>query len=639
MNTPLPIDAWVALGVLMAWIGWFGVASVVLNGLRLITASPGLDRVRVHRAILVGGITAAVGLIFGGFLPKGLAPTGGPEIRIPLLWVVTSYTGWFVLLGVVMALIRAIQAGSAIRREDSAVSWKGVAGWLAFSAVSLLMFLETVQITWPWIGVALIVIAGMLYLEKHIAQVVTYIVGGVGVIITLAGIGSLGNVHFTPSDNTVQMFRGSLTLSMTNLVTIICLALVAFLAMAFLERSRRTRQWMTSFATYAALTTGTLIFGIPFAWLLVTSFKEDKDIASTEGLQWTPHVYVKGTYMDPKERHFAATFEGKSVDAILQGKPSGDKLPLEVYSPYALRGRTFEVPQSQATEVPREVPIATSTYQGQAVQGMVVEEMDNGNRRVQITEPESLKGKEFVALRKDAPDLRVVGLKTRNYRDALDYLPPETNRGLLYVKNTLFLVLMSVIGTVLSSTMVGYAFARLRFPGKPLLFNVLLSTMMLPAAVTMLPSFLIWKNLGAYDTLYPLWVGAFFGSAFNVFLIQQFFKTIPMELEEAAKIDGCTFFQTLMRVMVPQIRPVLVAVSVFTVKGVWDNFMGPLIYLNTPEKMPISYAVQLFQGDRGSEFGLMMAFSTMATLPMVVLFFFAQRYFIEGVTLSGLGGR
>jgi multiple sugar transport system permease protein len=196
-----------------------------------------------------------------------------------------------------------------------------------------------------------------------------------------------------------------------------------------------------------------------------------------------------------------------------------------------------------------------------------------------------------------------------------------------------------VVGSVLSACVVGYGFSRLRFPGRGFLFALMLSTMMLPAAVTMLPTFLIFRSLGWIDTLYPLWVPAFFGAAFNVFLLRQFFRTVPMELEDAAKIDGCGYLRTLFQVMVPQITPVLACIAIWTFMGQWNNFMGPLIYVSTPEKMPVAYALQMFQGERGGEFALMMSFATLATLPTLVLFFFAQRYFIEGVQLSGLGGK
>ena len=197
---------------------------------------------------------------------------------------------------------------------------------------------------------------------------------------------------------------------------------------------------------------------------------------------------------------------------------------------------------------------------------------------------------------------------------------------------------MSVVGTLVSCTVVAYGFARLRFPGRDFLFGVLLATMMLPGAVTMLPSFLIFRQLGWVDSLTPIWAPAFFGSAFNIFLLRQFFLTLPQELEDAAKIDGCGYLQTLVRVMAPLIKPALVVVSIWTFIGAWNNFMGPLIYVNSTEKMTIAYAMQLFSGDKVNQPGLLMAFATMALAPVVLLFFFAQRAFVEGIALTGRTG-
>ncbi|MBC8139577.1 MAG: carbohydrate ABC transporter permease, partial [Fibrella sp.] len=222
---------------------------------------------------------------------------------------------------------------------------------------------------------------------------------------------------------------------------------------------------------------------------------------------------------------------------------------------------------------------------------------------------------------------------------ALAFLPAETQYGLVFLRNTLFLTLMTVIGTVLSSSVVAYSFARLNWPGKEIWFGVLLATMMIPGAVTMMPQFLIFRSLGWYDTLNPLWVPAFFGSAFNIFLLRQFFMSIPGELEDAAKIDGCGPFGIYWRVMLPLVKPALAAISIMGVLGAWNNFQGPLIYLSSPDKMPLAYALQLYQTQHGGEPGLMMAASTMVVMPIIVLFFFTQRYFIEGVSLSGMGGR
>ena len=163
--------------------------------------------------------------------------------------------------------------------------------------------------------------------------------------------------------------------------------------------------------------------------------------------------------------------------------------------------------------------------------------------------------------------------------------------------------------------------------------------MMIPGAVTMMPQFLIYRYLGWYDTLLPLVVPAFFGSAFNIFLLRQFFMSIPKELEDAAKIDGCGPFGIYWMVMMPLVKPALAAISIMSILGSWNNFQGPLIYLSSPEKMPLAYALQLYQTAHGGEPGLLMAASTLVVLPIIVLFFFTQRYFIEGVSLTGLGGR
>ena len=227
----------------------------------------------------------------------------------------------------------------------------------------------------------------------------------------------------------------------------------------------------------------------------------------------------------------------------------------------------------------------------------------------------------------------------RNYPDALNFLPRDSDFGLLNLVNTLIIAVMSVLGTVLSSSLVAYGFARLRWPGRDWLFGVLLATMMLPDAVTMMPRFLIFRELHWIDTLYPLWVPSFFASAFNVFLLRQFFMGIPQELEDAAKIDGCGPFGTWWRVMLPLVKPALAAVTIMTFLGAWKDFLGPLIYISSPEKMPLSYVLQLYNASHGGEPGLLMAATTLVVLPVVVLFFFTQRYFIEGVSLSGLGGR
>jgi len=227
----------------------------------------------------------------------------------------------------------------------------------------------------------------------------------------------------------------------------------------------------------------------------------------------------------------------------------------------------------------------------------------------------------------------------KNYPDALAFLPKSSLYGLINVRNTLIIAIMSVIGTVLSSSLVAYGFARLRWPGKDWVFGLVLATMMLPDAVTMMPRFLIFRELHWIDTLSPLWVPSFFASAFNVFLLRQFFLGIPKELEDAAKIDGCGYFGTWWRIMIPMVKTPIAAVTIMSFLASWKDFLGPLIYISSPEKMPLSYLLQLYNSSHGGEPQYLMAVTTLVILPVVVLFFFTQRYFVEGVSLSGLGGR
>ncbi|HTL30241.1 MAG TPA: carbohydrate ABC transporter permease [Tepidisphaeraceae bacterium] len=205
-----------------------------------------------------------------------------------------------------------------------------------------------------------------------------------------------------------------------------------------------------------------------------------------------------------------------------------------------------------------------------------------------------------------------------------------------YVFNSAYLVVLTVIGQVLSCSMVAYAFARLNWPGRNALFVVLLATMMLPGQVTMVPVFVVFKHLGLYNTLAALWAPSFLGSAFFIFMLRQFMKTIPPELEDAAKIDGCGFFGIYWRIILPLMKPALAAVAIFTFMSTWNDFMGPLIYINDQRLYPLSLGLFEFRTEHGADYGMLMAASTLMTLPVVALFFLAQRYFIEGVTLTGM---
>lgn len=221
----------------------------------------------------------------------------------------------------------------------------------------------------------------------------------------------------------------------------------------------------------------------------------------------------------------------------------------------------------------------------------------------------------------------------RNYTRMIDYLPFG-----LFLKNTLYVTVMNVVGTLISSSMVAYGFARLRFPGRDLLFGILLATMMLPSQVTMIPVYLIFRNLDWVDTLKPLYVRSWFGIPFQIFLLRQFMMTIPAELEDAAKLDGCGYAGIFVRIMLPLIKPALATCAVMRAMNSWNDFVDPLIYINSVDKMTLSLGLKLFQSVSGTEWGMMMAASTLMVLPIVVLFFFAQQFFIQGITVTGMKG-
>ena len=221
----------------------------------------------------------------------------------------------------------------------------------------------------------------------------------------------------------------------------------------------------------------------------------------------------------------------------------------------------------------------------------------------------------------------------RNYRGALDYIPFWR-----YTATSVFLVLLNIVCTVFSCSIVAFAFARLQWPGRNISFGLMLATMMIPSQVTMIPYFLIVKSLGWYNTLTPLWVMSLTGNAFNIFLLRQFMKGIPRDLEDAARIDGCNSWQVYWNVIMPLIKPTLACIAIFTFMGVWNDFMGPLIYLSDQRLYPLSLGLYAFNVQSGANFGMMMAGSLLMTLPVILIFFFAQKYFIQGVTLTGMKG-
>jgi multiple sugar transport system permease protein len=234
------------------------------------------------------------------------------------------------------------------------------------------------------------------------------------------------------------------------------------------------------------------------------------------------------------------------------------------------------------------------------------------------------------------PQLIPNPFRPQNYVDALTYKPFG-----VYLRNTAFLVLMNELAILLTASFCAYGFARMRFPGRDFWFVLVLATMMVPYVVMMVPLFVIFSRLRWINTFLPLTVPLFFGGgAFNIFLLRQFFRTIPEELADAARIDGCNEFTIYARIMMPLAKPALTTVAIFTFLGTWNDFTGPLLYINSPQRFTLAIGLANFRGTMfsRSRWDLLMAFSTAMTLPVLVVFLLAQRYFVQGVVLTGLKG-
>jgi multiple sugar transport system permease protein len=220
-----------------------------------------------------------------------------------------------------------------------------------------------------------------------------------------------------------------------------------------------------------------------------------------------------------------------------------------------------------------------------------------------------------------------------NYRDVFRYAPVLT-----WLRNSLLVAVLGATTVAFSSALVAYGFARLRFRGRNQLFGLVIATYMIPGAVTMVPTFLIWNELGLVGTLYPLWLGNIFGSAFYIFMMRQFLLRIPQDLIDAARVDGASFLRIFISIMLPLVKPAMAAVAIFEFQAKWKDFMVPLIYLNDPRKYTMSLGLGSFKSDYETQWALWMAASVIFTVPMVVLFFIAQRYFIEGISGTGIKG-
>lgn len=238
-----------------------------------------------------------------------------------------------------------------------------------------------------------------------------------------------------------------------------------------------------------------------------------------------------------------------------------------------------------------------------------------------------------VEIFKVPPTLFPLDPQWQNYPASTQYIPFWQ-----YMFNTLVICALTIIGTVISCSLIAYGFARVRWPGRNAVFIVYLSTIMLPAQVTMIPLYIVFRQMGWVGTMWPLVVPAFFGNALYVFLLRQFFMTIPNELTDAARIDGANELGIFWRIMLPLLKPALATVALFTFVATYRDFLGPLIYLTEQNQWTISLGLKMFQNMYGAQWQLMMAAATLTMIPTMILFFLTQRTFIEGIALTGIKG-
>lgn len=218
------------------------------------------------------------------------------------------------------------------------------------------------------------------------------------------------------------------------------------------------------------------------------------------------------------------------------------------------------------------------------------------------------------------------------YPDALQSFPFISD-----LLNSLHITIPNVVGTVVSCSLVAYGFSRIKWPGRNIVFMIMLSTMMIPYQVYMTPLFILFKQFGWVGSLKPLFVPSFFATdAFSVFLIRQFFMSLPKELSDAAKIDGCSEFRTFINVIIPLAKPALFVVALFTFLNNWNDYLGPLIYLQDPSQFTLQLGLATFQGSHGTAWQMLMAVSTIIVLPVIVVFLIGQRTFVQGITLGGV---
>jgi multiple sugar transport system permease protein len=348
---------------------------------------------------------------------------------------------------------------------------------------------------------------------------------------------------------------------------------------------RKIRNFFRSLFSHTIINFAGLFFLLPFLWMIVTAFKSNEDVFHTPP-RWLPYDNAR-----------------VEIDG-------------ELYPLYDVQ-----------TEAGIRQLAALKIIEGV---GYFVDPADPGN----VMEYEIQQGAVKIA-----EPVMEVSFRWQNFVDAMERgsRPGVGASFWVYFKNSLIVAFFSIVGTLFSNTPVAYAFARLKFPGRDILFVIILATMMLPFQVTMIPIYLFFNDfLGWGDSFLPLIIPTFFANAYDVFLLRQFFRTIPEEMCDAARVDGASEWQIFTRIVIPLSVPVLATVTVFTFLWAWNDFTGPLLFLTSPRNFTMALGLQDFRSQRTMIWNQLMAASVVFTVPIVVAFFFAQKTFIQGIKLTGL---
>jgi multiple sugar transport system permease protein len=401
--------------------------------------------------------------------------------------------------------------------------------------------------------------------------------------------------------------------------------------------SQRIQSKIASWILYIIAWAGALVFVIPLVWMVSTSLKAPDQIF-TMPPKWLPYSQLYVNY----DTKILARNDGKIK--LTKDEDGTKRIDLGGYSHVIPAIADLKVEKND--KVKKGDVLATIPDTGVV---NVVEKADK-SKIVSVTDKKGRVIKEY-NITQDTKMIVKSGETVKEGDKIADVMPQWSNYAKAwapkaldetfnkYLMNTLIITITGIIGVLLSSTFVAYGFARFKFPYRDELFFLMISTMMIPTQVTMIPTFILFKYLGWIDTFAPLIVPTFFGGgAFNIFLMRQFLMTVPVELDEAAKIDGCNYLQIFWIILVPLVKPAMATTAIFGFVYNWNDFLNPLIYLNSTSNYTLALGLQTFTTMYGTDYNLMMAASTIVLLPILIIFFFGQRFFIEGVATSGLKG-